>query len=187
MRGLVHGFTVSAFLLLAFCGATIQHGFADDHNAIVIVFKDGHRQTLSSSEITRIDVKAPAAIVYKNGRHEKIKGEIQRIEFGAATSASMPGRVHFIGKWEVGQGGGNGRFFITLEENGTAKKSLGATDGTWTLVDGEARITWDDGWHDIIRKVSGGKHEKVAFEPGKSFDDEPSNVDYAKNLENKTI
>lgn len=54
-------------------------------------------------------------------------------------------------------------------------------------MDGEAHISWDDGWHDVIRKVGGGKHEKLAFEPGKSFSDEPSNVDYAKSLQNKAI
>ncbi len=182
MHGFIRPFTAVAIL----CFLAAAPGFADDHNAIVIVFKDGRHQTLASSEIARIDLKAPAAIVYKNGRHERIKGEIQRIEFGAATSASMPARAHFIGKWEVGQGG-SGHFFITLEENGMAKKSIGSPGGTWTLVDGEARISWDDGWHDAIRKVGGGKHEKVAFEPGKSFDDEPSNIDYAKNMENKPI
>ena len=55
-----------------------------------------------------------------------------------------------------------GHFFITLDDDGTARKTLGASHGTWTLVDGEARISWDDGWHDVIRKV-GGKHEKVAY------------------------
>jgi hypothetical protein len=58
--------------------------------------------------------------------------------------------------------------------------------GTWTYVDGEARIAWDDGWHDIIRKV-GATHEKRAFEPGKSFDDTPSNITAAKNTETKPI
>ena len=182
MRGLIRPFTAVAIL----CFLAAAPMFADDHNAVVIVFKDGHHQTLASGEIARIDLKAPAAIVYKNGRRERMTGEIQRIEFGAPTSASMPGRAHFIGKWEVGEGNG-GHFFITLDENGTAKKSIGATRGTWTLVDGEARINWDDGWHDAIRKVGGGKHEKVAFEPGKSFDDQPSNIDYAKNMENKPI
>jgi hypothetical protein len=182
MRGLIHVLLASAIISVL----TAAPGLADDHNAIVIVYKDGHRQTLSSSAVARIDLKAPAAIVYKNGRREKIGSEIQQIEFGAPTSASLPGRSHFIGKWELGQGGG-GHFFVTLEENGTAKKSIGPTGGTWTLVDGEAHITWDDGWHDAIRKVGGGKHEKVAFEPGKSFNDEPSNVDYAKSLQAKSI
>ena len=25
--------------------------------------------------------------------------------------------------------------------------------GKWVYVDGEARVTWDDGWQDVIRKV----------------------------------
>jgi hypothetical protein len=85
-----------------------------------------------------------------------------------------------VGKWKVGVGSGGATFFITLDRNGQAKKSMGASHGTWEVVNGEARISWDDGWHDIIRKV-GDKHEKVAFEPGKSFDAEPSNVTNATN------
>ena len=183
MRGLIRLLTIC---LLLFGVAAIPSARADDHNDIVIVFKDGHRQTLSSSEITSIDVKAPASIVYKNGQREKVKGEVERIEFGSQSSASLPGRSHFIGKWEVGEGHG-GHFYVTLMEDGKARKTLGTPNGTWTLVNGQARILWDDGWHDIIRKVSGGKHEKVAFEPGKSFDDEPSNIDFAKNTEIKPI
>ena len=183
MRGLIRLFSVS---LLLFVIAAVPSAKADDHNDVVIVFKDGHRQTLSSSEITSIDVKAPASIAYKNGHLEKIKGDVERIEFGSQSSASLPGRSHFIGKWEVGEGNG-GHFYVTLMEDGKARKTLGTPNGTWTLVNGQARILWDDGWHDIIRKVSGGKHEKVAFEPGKSFDDEPSNIDFAKNTEIKPI
>ncbi len=185
MRALIRAF--AAGLLVVCWAASANFAFADDHNAIAIVFKDGHRQTLSSAEIARIEMKAPASIVYKNGRREKITGEIDRIEFSDSTTVSMPGRNHFIGKWEVGQGTGSGHFYITLEENGKARKSIGSPGGTWTLVDGEAHISWDDGWHDAIRKVAGGKHEKVAFEPGKSFDDEPSNIAFAKNTENKPI
>ena len=90
-----------------------------------------------------------------------------------------------MGKWEVGQGNGS-NFYITLDADGSARKSLGSTHGTWTLVDGEAHISWDDGWHDIIRKV-GAKHQKIAIEPGKSFDDEPANVTAARNLEPRPI
>jgi hypothetical protein len=69
-----------------------------------------------------------------------------------------------------------------LQRNGEAKKDYGAAHGTWTVVDGEARITWDDGWHDAIRKTSAG-YEKAAFGPGKSFSDTPSNVADAKSTE----
>ena len=97
----------------------------------------------------------------------------------------MPGRNHFVGKWQVGEGNGS-TFYITLERDGKARKSLGPPHGTWTVVDGEARISWDDGWHDVIRKV-GATHEKRAYEPGRSFDDSPSNLTAAKNLEARPI
>ena len=80
----------------------------------------------------------------------------------------------------------NRKCYITLKSNGDATKSIGSTHGTWVVVDGEARIAWDDGWHDVIRKV-GSKHEKFAYEPGKSLDDEPSNVTNAVNLEAQPI
>ena len=47
-------------------------------------------------------------------------------------------------------------------------------------------LAWDDGWHDAIRKV-GSRHEKRAYEPGKSFDDPPSNVTDARNTQPKPI
>jgi hypothetical protein len=157
----------------------------DEHDPVVLVYKDGHRQTLAAGEISRLDLKSQA-IVYKDGHREKLRAEIDHIEFAeSAATAAMPGRAHYIGKWEVGQGNGS-HFFITLNEDGTAKKSIGASHGTWTLVDGEARVAWDDGWHDAIRK-RGSKHEKAAFEPGKTFDDAPSNVTDARNTQPKPI
>ena len=152
-----------------------------------LVFKDGHRQSFTMAELARIDLKAPGLVVYKDGHQEKVPAaDILRIEFeNPAVTAAMPGRGHFVGKWEVGEGNG-GRFFITLEADGEARKTLGSPHGTWTFVDGEARISWDDGWHDAIRKV-GTKHEKEAYEPGKSFDDKPSNVTPARNTQPKPI
>jgi hypothetical protein len=178
---------VSAILLLALAAvANAAPSSPDDHTSIVIVFKDGHRQSFAMAEVSRIDFKAPAVVVYRDGRQEKISApDIVRIEFEPSDAAMMPGRAHFEGKWEVGEGNGS-NFFITLEANGEARKSIGAAHGTWTLVDGEARISWDDGWHDIIRKV-GTAHEKFAFEPGKSFSDTPSNVTAARNTQAKPI
>ena len=158
----------------------------DERDPVVIVYKDGHRQTLAAGQIVRIDLKPAPAILYKDGHREKLRDEIDHFEF-SETSASVvvPGRAHYIGKWEVGEGNGS-HFLITLEADGNARKSIGAAHGTWTLVDGEARVAWDDGWHDVIRK-RGSKHEKVAFEPGKSFDDQPSNVTEARNTQPKPI
>jgi hypothetical protein len=174
-------------LFLAFSIASPTASAAADHGSFVIVYKDGHRQTLTTAQVERIDVKAPATIVYKDGHREKISAEIDRIEFGdSAFASTTPSRSHYVGKWEVREEANGAKFFITLESNGDARKTHGAPHGTWTLVDGQARISWDDGWHDIICKV-GSQHEKRAYEPGKSFDDEPSNVTEARNTESKPI
>lgn len=186
MRSLIRVLAVSGVLLFAVVIVIETAAAADDHDSLVIVLKDGHRQNLASADVDHIDIKAPATIVYRNGRHEKIRGEIERIEFAdSAHALTLPGRSHFVGKWEVEDGTGK-HFYITLENDGDAKKSMGSLHGTWTLVDGEARIRWDDGWHDVIAKV-GTRHEKRAYEPGRSFEDTPSNVTYARNTAPKPI
>ena len=186
MRGLFRITIVALLLLIAIIAAGARGNAlpADDHSPIVIVFKDGHRQSFAPAQITRIDVKS-AAIIYKDGHTEKLRGDIDRIEFGDSGNTMTPGRSHFIGKWQVGDGNG-GKFFVTLDADGDAKKSIGSPRGTWALVDGEAHIAWDDGWHDAIRKT-GSKHEKVAYEPGKTFGDAPSNVTLAERTDHKPI
>jgi hypothetical protein len=179
-------FAATALLLFVVSSTALKTNAANARTSIVIVYKDGHHQTFASTEITRIDLKDPAAIIYKDGHREKIATAIDHIEFEESSlSAMLPGRSHFVGKWEVGEGNG-GNFYITLEPSGEARKTLGSPHGTWTLVDGEARISWDDGWHDAIRKTASG-HEKRAYEPGKSFDDAPSNVTEARNTQPKPI
>jgi hypothetical protein len=185
---LLQVFAAVVVLLFSISTAALRASASDDRSSVVIVYKDGHRQALACAEIARINLSDPATIVYRDGHREKLRATIDRIEFGeSGLSATIPGRSHFIGKWEVGEGTGNGAtFLITLEANGEARKTHGLPHGTWTLVDGEARISWDDGWHDVIRKTSSG-HQKLAYEPGRSFDDEPSNVTDARNTEPKPI
>ena len=178
-------FVAPAFVFIAVFFFNGRQAAADDHDSIVIVYKDGHHQTLTSTQIVRIDLKEPASILYKDGHRDKLKSTIDHIEFGEAHDVALPGRSHYFGKWEAGDGAGN-TFYITLKSDGDARKSIGSSHGTWTLVDGEAHIAWDDGWHDIIRK-KGSAHEKLAFEPGKSFGDTPSNVAEARSTEKKSI
>jgi len=185
MRELPRRSLISVLILVALPGLATRAS-ADDRSPIVVTFKDGHRQTFVMGQIASIDFKTPSVVVYRDGRREKIAGEIARIEFDpSGLEPKTPSRAHYIGKWEVGDGGGH-TFFITLDENGDARKSIGDPHGKWTLVDGEAHIEWNDGWHDVIRKV-GAKHEKAAFEPGKSFDAAPNNVTGARNTQPKPI
>ena len=123
---------------------------------IVIVFKDGHRQSFNLSDVARVEFSQPN----------------DAASLSASASSSLP--RHFIGKWEAGDGGGN-NFYITLYDNGEAKRSIGDVHGKWVVVDGEAHITWDDGAQDAIRKV-GSSYQKRAFGSNKSFTDTPDNV-----------
>jgi hypothetical protein len=88
----------------------------------------------------------------------------------------------FVGRWEVGLGVGRATFYITLDKDGKATKSQGTPNGKWTVFGDEARITWSDGWHDVIRKA-GSHYEKVAYAPGKSFSDQPDNITPATRTE----
>lgn len=174
------GFLVPVLALAI--NASGQVGGASEQKSMTIIFNDGHHQNIPLGEITRIEFKGGPVVIFKDGHRQNLATtDVARIEFSSQMKELPFGRNHFVGKWEVGVGAfGSGHFFITLEPNGEARKTLGSSHGTWTLVDGEARINWDDGWHDAIRKV-GSKHEKRAYAPGKTFSDEPSNVTEAKN------
>ena len=159
-------------------------GSKSSGNSFTIIFKDGHQKAYA--DVTRIDFKNPDAMVLtRGGREERLSlGEVARIDFIPSATFQL-GRNHFVGKWKVGTGGGDD-FFITLDRSGEARKSMGSSHGTWEVVNGEARISWDDGWHDVIRPV-GTKHEKVAYEPGRSYDAEPSNITDARRVDPQPI
>jgi hypothetical protein len=130
---------------------------------IVIVFKDGHRQTYNLSDIERVEFPSAGIAAGDTG----------------PGNSQAPSRGRFLGKWEVGDGSG-GNFTIRLEETGDAYRSLGNVHGKWVYIDGEARVTWDDGAQDAIRKV-GPSFQKFAYVMGKSFTDVPDNVTSARN------
>ena len=100
----------------------------------------------------------------------------------AGQSAQRSQRARFAGKWEVGTGMGNSTFYITLDSDGTATKSMGSGNGKWEVVGEEARISWEDGWHDVIRRA-GNRYEKVAYAPGQSFNESPNNITSARRME----
>ena len=136
---------------------------------IVIVFKDGHRQTFNLSDIERVEFPAPPPA--PGG--------------AAALNPEAPPRGHYVGRWECGDGNG-GTFYIDLKENGEALRSIGDVRGHWEYVNGEAHVTWDDGAQDAIRKV-GSRYQKSAYDAGKSFTDHPNNVANARLTNPKPI
>ncbi len=176
---------IATFIIAAVFSCLAQ---TKSNQSIAVVFKDGHQKNFPLSTVSGISFKKDAMVIAHDGRQESIPvNDIVRMDFHAGSSKSLPmGRNHFLGKWEFGTGQGSDTFTVTLDADGQAHKSIGAPHGTWVLVDNEARISWDDGWHDVIRKV-GGKHQKFAFEPGKSFTDQPSNVSTAESLNGETM
>src|SRR5271163_751697 len=75
---------------------------ADESGTVVIVFKDGHRQSIPASTITAMEFKSAAGVVTPI----------------AIPAVGVPGRGRFLGKWVVGEGNGGASFTIDLEENG---------------------------------------------------------------------
>jgi hypothetical protein len=163
---------VSAASLLAILLMTASIGTAAPAPApkaapgtVVIVFKDGHRQSFTLADIERVEFPTAGS--------------------EGAVGTSGPSRGHFFGRWEVGDGAGS-NFYITLKESGDAMRSLGGVHGKWVYVNGEAQITWDDGAEDAIRRV-GSSYQKFAYKAGKSFSDVPDNVTGASNMTPKPI
>ena len=101
---------------------------------------------------------------------------------GQTSKSNSLTAASFTGEWKVGLGVGGQTFLITLDKGGKATKTHGSPNGTWTVFGDEARITWDDGWHDVIRKA-GNHWEKAAYAPGKSFSDQPDNIASATRTE----
>lgn len=168
MRTIVSLASAAALLFAALPGAQAKTPAAGKSagSSIVIVFKDGHRQSFNLSDIARVEF-AGASETMGSASNE-----------GAA-------RGRYVGRWVVGDGNGN-TFIINLKDDGNAERSIHDIHGTWTYVNGEARVTWDDGAQDAIRKEGSG-FEKFAYRAGKSFSDEPDNVTKAQNTTPKPI
>jgi hypothetical protein len=161
MRTLLKAFCIVGALAVAAAQAMPQSKSlpAEDDRSVIIIFKDGHQQTFRLADIARIEFSTPT------------------------TTATAASRARFLGVWKVGVGGGNtGTFLIKLKPDGVAEKTLGSPGGTWTVVNGEARCRWDDGWTDVIRKV-GGQWEKAAWAPGSALDAQPTSVAKAEFTE----
>lgn len=149
-------FGLAVVLVLAVLPAPAQTG----SDTVVIVFKDGHRQTVKLADVERMEFsgQVPSGLLSYPG----------------------PSRARFLGKWEVGEGNGE-NFTIVLRDDGTASRSLGDEHGTWKYVNGEAQIRWNDGSNDCIRKV-GAWYRKFWYKDDAAFSGTPENVTNARNV-----
>ncbi len=109
MRKFIVRFATCAVLVLGVAAANAQsHASKNNSGQLVVVFKDGHRQTFNFADVARIEFSGSGGVPI---------GDV------APTPAGAPPRGHFLGKWEVGDGSG-GTFYITLDEDGGAWRTL---------------------------------------------------------------
>lgn len=182
MRYFTSTLGIALLLSLALSATAPKARAQEQSDSLLLVFNDGHQETLPMAG-SRVEFKGASVIITRDGHPQSFPiGDIARIEFNTNSAASF-GRGRFVGRWRVGVGDGMGQhFYITLSRDGEAYKSRGRVHGTWRVFDGEARITWDDGWRDEIRKVD-SKYEKVAFGPGSTFSDDPTNIADAESTD----
>jgi hypothetical protein len=176
-------YALTAALLI--CVAVSAAAQAKGSDSLTVVYRDHHEKTFLASDVS---LRNGTLIVTHAGREEKTPlSEIARIEVVGSSAELATARSSFIGKWEVGYGGGAaGTFRITLDRDGTAHKNIDGRRGRWTFVDGEARIEWADGWHDVIAKTATG-YEKRAYAPGKPYNEAPESVATAKRANDQSI
>lgn len=145
-------------------------------------FEVAHQNALAPDQL-----RATPAIV-DNALIVRTENFLYRIEAGAKRIAPEPmvdvevATNPFVGRWDIGRSSPEAKpaFVMTLNADFTARKShVPSATGTWKLVDGEARVVWSDGWRDVIREQGDG-YRKIAFGPGRDFDDSPSNQDNAQ-------
>jgi hypothetical protein len=183
--GLVNSFRnilVAAFLVCLVSSALAQSKASD---SLTVVYRDHREKTVPASDVS---LRNGTLVIIHAGREEKTPlSEVARIEVHDTSTDTAIARSSFVGKWEVGMGGGApGSFRITLDRDGRAHKNVGGHTGTWSFVDGEARIEWSDGWRDVIAKVGNG-YEKRAYEHGKAYSDPRSSVSSAKRANDQSI
>jgi len=78
----------------------------------------------------------------------------------------------FVGRWRIEAT--EGVFFMTLGSSFDAKKTNDPNSiGKWEIVGKEARVTWSEGWRNILRPQ---KDISIAFKPGTSWDDPPTST-----------
>ncbi len=185
----MNSFKGTLIVAAALCAGTLAAiAQSKTTNSVTVVYRDHPEKTYSSSEVSRIDLRDGKLVILRAGKEEQVPlSDVARIDVNESSGESALGRSHFIGRWEVGAGGdAPGTFIITLDRDGKAHKTVGGHRGTWTFVDGTARISWEDGWTDVIVQV-GSKYEKRAYESGKPLTGPPTNVAAAKRANEQSI
>jgi hypothetical protein len=143
-----------------------------------LVLKD---KPLKTAQALIAIFKAASEAYYREKKDSEGEAVLKSLEeikknIGATSGAAID---QFVGRWRIVASNGAVACYFTLTDKLEARKShTPETTGKWEVVGNEARITWSDGWRDILRPQKGSVL-KIAFSPGTSWDDPPANTDRA--------
>jgi HJR/Mrr/RecB family endonuclease len=176
--------------------------FLPNTRAVVEVKKQNRNSRLSVTEIQRIVgaavlARATHAIMITSGgftasaKYFAAESPVQvnLLTIDQLVKLSREDLVNinkFVGRWRILAEGTEREFVIILFASGDAIRvqNNAHAAGTWTIVGAEARITWDDKkWKDILRPTD-NRVRKLAFSEGKSWDDQPTNQQWAERITN---
>lgn len=126
-------------------------------------------------------VNGEARIVWDNGVRNVLRrdGEgFRKLKWNAGVSMDSPPsnsspamkKGFFVGQFDCGD------VVITLNADFTARKNKRNPQGKWEFRNGEARIVWDDGVRNVLRRVGEGRFQKLAWKPNVSMDSPPFNT-----------
>jgi predicted Zn finger-like uncharacterized protein len=74
-----------------------------------------------------------------------------------AKASAAPGDSPFVGRWKLVNDKGVVSSYLTVTPTGAKRDHAPDHPGTWEVVGKEARLTWSDGFRDILRMEDGGK------------------------------
>jgi hypothetical protein len=86
MRNMTKALLVGILLL-----TSAVAGLGQSRGSLVVVLKDGHRQSFSVAEITRIEFKAKDIVVFKGGGQQSFPlADVQSLDFDSSAAPSSP-------------------------------------------------------------------------------------------------
>jgi hypothetical protein len=114
--------------------------------------------------LVAVDVKKAEQVLDREEVKNWVKAEINYV---AAASKQ------FVGRWRIVKETDGSSSYITLTKSFGGQKSIRPTaTANWEIVGDEARITFSDGWLDILRPQK-DRVLCIAFKPGTSWNDAP--------------
>ncbi len=109
--------------------------------------------------------------VKKNGEEVNALVVVKEPMVVKAEDAARVERMFFVGQWVIGRDASDRSNTITLRDDSTAIRLRNGM-GTWEVVNGEAHITWPNGWRNILRCERGGVRS-YTLHAGATFDNPP--------------